>query len=315
MEVFMQVKESNFVSAVVYLHNCENSIKSFLTLLNAKLSDAFLKYEIIFVNDSCTDGTIKIVKETAAQLNITVPVTIVNMSIYQGMELCMNAGLDIAIGDFVYEFDTTQTGYDEALIFEAYKTALTGFDIVSVSPSKDRSVTSRAFYSLFNKSIKSQYAVHTDIFRVLSRRAINRVHSISPNVPYRKAAYATSGLKLTTIIASNFTSKKSNDTRLTLAVDALAMYTNAAYKLSLGISFAMLFATLLEVFYTVYIYINYLFFDSARPVEGWTTTMLFLTGGFFGVFLILAIVIKYLSLLVELVFKQQKYLVEGIEKL
>lgn len=43
--------------------------------------------------------------------------------------------------------------------------------------------------------------------------------------------------------------------------------------------------------------------------------MLVLTLGFFGVFLILAIVLKYLSLLVDLVFRHQKYLVESVEKL
>ena len=43
--------------------------------------------------------------------------------------------------------------------------------------------------------------------------------------------------------------------------------------------------------------------------------MLLLSGGFFGVFLVLTIVVKYLSLLVGLVFRRQKYLVESVEKL
>ena len=37
--------------------------------------------------------------------------------------------------------------------------------------------------------------------------------------------------------------------------------------------------------------------------------------GFAGLFAVLTIVVKYLSLLLELTFKQQKYLVESIEKL
>ncbi len=46
----------------------------------------------------------------------------------------MNAGLDAAIGDYVYEFDSTQTPYPTELVFEAYRTALPGSDIVSVCP-------------------------------------------------------------------------------------------------------------------------------------------------------------------------------------
>ena len=72
----------------------------------------------------------------------------------------------------------------------------------------------------------------------------------------------------------------------------------------------MLAGTLVELFYTLTVYLG-----GGQPIEGWTTTMLVLTLGFFGVFLILAIVLKYLSLLVDLVFRHQKYLVESVEKL
>ena len=84
---------------------------------------------------------------------------------------------------------------------------------------------------------------------------------------------------------------------------------DAGYRISLSIAVAMLLLTLAELVYTLVVYLG------GRPVDGWTTTMLVLTVGFFGLFCILAIVIKYLSLLTELVFKQQKYLVEGVEKL
>ena len=57
------------------------------------------------------------------------------------------------------------------------------------------------------------------------------------------------------------------------------------------------------------------YLGGGKPIEGWTTTMLVLTLGFFGVFLILAVVLRYLTLLVDLVFKHQRYLVEGIEKI
>ena len=48
-------------------------------------------------------------------------------------------------------------------------------------------------------------------------------------------------------------------------------------------------------------------FITGHPVEGWTTTMFVITVGFSGLFAVLTIVVKYLSLLVDLVFKQQKY--------
>ena len=66
---------------------------------------------------------------------------------------------------------------------------------------------------------------------------------------------------------------------------------------------------LAELVYTLII------FATGHPVAGWTTTMFVITVGFAGLFAVLTIVVKYLSLLLELTFKQQKYLVESIEKL
>ena len=43
--------------------------------------------------------------------------------------------------------------------------------------------------------------------------------------------------------------------------------------------------------------------------------MFVLTLGFAGVFAVLAVVVKYLSLLVDLIFKKQKYLIESVEKI
>ena len=73
--------------------------------------------------------------------------------------------------------------------------------------------------------------------------------------------------------------------------------------------FIMLALALAELVYTLVVFIT------GHPVEGWTTTMFVITVGFSGLFAVLTIVVKYLSLLVDLVFKQQKYLVESIEKL
>jgi dolichol-phosphate mannosyltransferase len=56
-------------------------------------------------------------------------------------------------------------------------------------------------------------------------------------------------------------------------------------------------------------------FITRTTIEGWTTTMLFLSFGFMGLFIFLTMIIKYMDLLVRLVFTKQKYLIRGIEKI
>ena len=43
--------------------------------------------------------------------------------------------------------------------------------------------------------------------------------------------------------------------------------------------------------------------------------MLFMSFAFFGLFGILTIIVKYLSVIVGLLFKRQQYMVEGLEKI
>ena len=298
-------KEKNFISAVIYLHNDGARAVTFLRQLATVLDATFEQYELVAVDDACTDDTIPALRQWAKDLEK--PLTVLHMSLHQGLELAMNAGLDAAIGDYVYEFDSCEAPYAMDLVVKAYRTALSGSDIVSVCPRHTKG-SSRMFYRVFNANSNSAYQLRTDAFRLVSRRAINRVHAISDNLPYRKAAYATSGLKMAVLDFEGY-AKTEND-RFDLAVNSLVLYTDAGYKISLGIAECMMWLALAELLYTLYIYLF-----GGYPVEGWTTTMFVLTVGFAGVFAILSIIIKYLSLLVDLVFKKQKYMVESIEKI
>ena len=310
----MKNKEKNFISAVVYVRNDEKKIANFLKKVNEVLNDHFLKYEIIFVNDASLDNSTKILKDTAKEIADTT-INIVNMSFYQGREMAMNAGLDLAIGDFVYMFDSINIDYDLDMIMNIYKKSLEGFDIVSAKPKKKLRFSSKVFYHLFNKYSKSEFDLTTDTFRILSRRAINRIHSMNKTIPYRKALYVKCGLQMTYVpyevqkcCYTKF-SKLFKEERKKNASDALILFTDLFYKISLFVTVLMLAITFLVGTYTIVIYF------SKNPVAGWTTTMLFLSFCFFILFVMISIILKYLSLIISLLFKNQKYLVASIDKL
>lgn len=307
-------KEKNFVSAVVYVHDRENTIKASLKQINDVLNEHFLKYEIICVNDASYDDSASVIKEFGEKY-LDCPLSIVNMGFFQGVEMSMNAGVDLSIGDFVFEFDSDIIDFEPSLIMDIYYHSLKGYDIVSATADGKKRLSSSLFYKLFNKSAKTQYKLSTESFRILSRRAINRVHALSKTIPYRKALYANCGLKMDTVhykpnnSSRSDRSNKQSDTRLETALDSLMLFTNIGYRASMILTIIMILATIGIGIYTI------LVFALGHPVPGFTTTMLVLTGSFFGVFAILTIIIKYLSLLVNLIFKKQRYLVESIEKI
>lgn len=301
-------KEHNFVSAVVYLEDKTPQSLTFLQNLVSCLDEHFLQYEIIAVNAGGDQPGIGSLREWAQ--GIAKPLTMVNMSYGQPHEQCMNAGLDITIGDYIYEFDDAIMSYPMEMIYRAYELAMQGNDIVTVCPKEEKR-SSRLFYALFNHHNGSAHNLRTDAFRLVSRRALNRVHAINENLPYRKAAYASCGLKSAELEFSSKAGKQATkaDDPIELAIDSLILYTDFGYRFSLGFSLLMLLGTVGMGIYTVASYLT------GHPISGWTTSMLALTAGLAGIFIILTIMLKYLSLILKLIFQKQSYLVESIEKL
>lgn len=306
----MNMKEKNFVSAVIYIRNDESTISDFLTVLYKVFDKNFKKFEIICVDDASTDNSKKLIKKHVESSNGSM-LSIVNMSYYQGLEAAMCAGVDLAIGDFVFEFDYPVIDFKPELIIDIYNHAMKGYDIVSCGNGHSR-VNSRLFYKIYNRFSGTQNKLRSETFRIISRRAINRVQSMSVNMPYRKALYANCGLACDYVEyepVSNSktfqTLKKPHDT----AISSLMLFTNIAFGITLTLTVLMMLLMIGTAVYALTIYLT------GNPVEGFTTIILIMSGSFFAVFAILATVIKYLSLILGLVFFKQKYLIQSIEKI
>lgn len=310
----MESKEKKFISAVIYVHNAENRIEDFLGRVIKTLEDNFEHSEIICVNDYSDDNSVLLVKKVSAAAK-TASISILNMSYFHGVEMAMNAGVDLSIGDYVYEFDNTFLDFSEDDIMSVYKRSLEGYDIVSASPDRREKLSSRIFYSVFDINTNIPHKMDTESFRILSRRVINRISSMNKTVIYRKAVYANCGLKTdniryTPIIYDrSAVDKNEKKYRTDLAVDSLILFTDVGYRLSMTMTIVMMFISIFAAVYSVIIYVT------AQPVAGWTTTIMFLSIAFLGLFGILTIIIKYLQLLVNLTFRRKHYSFESIEKL
>ena len=310
----MNEKEKTFVSAVIYIHNSEKHIREYLETIIRTIEDNFEHSEIICVNDCSVDRSTEIIKEIS-EAEASTTVSIINMSYFHGLEVAMNAGIDIAIGDFVFEFDNTYLDFDETVIMDVYHRSVQGYDIVSAVPNRKERFTSRMFYSVFDRYSERTYRMHTESFRILSRRVINRIHSMHIIVPYRKAVYAESGLKTDQIVyqvkkMQNIPIDKTERRyKSRLAVDSLILFTVVGYRFTIAMTIIMMLISVLMIVYSVAVYVT------STPVEGWTTTILFLSVAFFGLFGILTIIIKYLQMLVNMTYRRKHYSYENIEKL
>lgn len=311
-----QNREKNFVSCVVYLHNEGSTAGAFLEQLCQMLQEHFEKYEIVCVNDGCTDDTVEQVKAFLERTSHRPVVSMVHLSFYQGVESAMNAGCDLAVGDFLFEFDSCHMDFTPELILEVYRRALEGIDVVAAAPRYGVPLSSRLFYRVYNWGNRGRAKLRQERFRVISRRAVNRVNQMNAYVPYRKALYRNCGLKTDTILYDNKNTTKRGKSseewgsRGTLAVDTLIIFTNVLERFSMLVSL-VLFGVLLMMFG----WIVYSIFSADRPVEGWMSLMTLISFGFFMLSVILTLIFKYLSVILNISFRRQRYVVEGVEKL
>ncbi|MBR1771997.1 MAG: glycosyltransferase [Lachnospiraceae bacterium] len=309
-------KEKNFVSCVIYLHNDAETVKPFLANICQVMQDNFEKYEIVCVNDGCTDNTVERIHAFLEEQEQLKAVSLINLSFYQGVETAMNAGGDLAVGDFLFEFDKCSLDFDPALIMQVYRRALEGYDVVSAAPKHGVALSSRLFYALYNWSSHFRYHIRQERFRIVSRRAVNRVNQMNVYVPYRKAMYMNCGLKTDTIIYDNSAAvhktrnREERGNRSGLAVDTLIIFTDVLEKFSMLVSMI-----LLGFLIVMFGWIIYSIFSTVRPVEGWLSLMALMSFGFFMLSVMMTLIFKYLAVLLNMNFKKQRYVVEGVEKL
>lgn len=305
-------KIKSFVSAIVYVYDNADKIYDFLEKTDSLLYAAFEKAEIICVNDASVDESISEINRYAETAKNSV--TLINMSYHQGLEISLDAGVELSIGDFVYELESPNLVYPIDMMLRAYEKAVEGNDIVAVAPDKAREMTSAWYYRIYNRYSNSQYSLQTEAFRIVSRRAINRVKSMTKVIPYRKAIYANCGLKKAVLTFSpngqydRRSGLQKRDYR-SIAIDSFILYTDIAFKAASIFSGIMMAVMVIVSIYAVIIRLQ------GIPVAGWTSTVLFLAFAFFGVFALMTAIIKYLSIILKLNFNRLHYVIESINKL
>lgn len=307
-------KEKNFISIVVYMNNEEKSIENFLLSIDKIIHENFESYEFILVNDFCEDNTIKKIGEITD--HIYGNIQIINLAWKHGIELAMLSGIDISIGDYVYEFDYTTIDYDIEIVLDLYKKCISGFDVVSASPKEKYKYANRMFYNYLSKISYRKMKLTTETFRIVSRRCLNRVLDFKETVVYRKALYHYSGLCTSVIyyqVQNNSTIRKNNfnlGEKFELAIDVLINFSNIGIRITSKLSFTFFIISLLAGIYTIHSYFT------GKPIEpGWTTIMLFLSVSFTGMFFILTLLSKYMVILLENLQDRPKYVYKSIDRI
>lgn len=314
MKGTMVEKNKCFVSTVIYVHNRSIvDIENFCDKIVRRLNDNFENNEVIFVCDGHGVADSNTINDILKRLDLNIMAETVQMAYYQGIEAAMCAGDDLSIGDFVFEFDSMDVDYDPELVINVFERAREGFDIVSAGDDS-MAFASRMFYKLINH--RSAYEVRHESFRVVSRRALNRIKILNNTIPYRKILYAASGLpsdyiKYKPVLGSKKVRKNRKEAsyRLNSGINFMMIFTKVVEKLTIALSTLFLLVSIGTGGWAIY---SYLVEDNV--VGGWVSLMGVLSFGFFGIFLLITVLVKYMSLILDVNYKKTAYVVESVNK-
>ncbi len=314
MEKVAVEKNKCFISTVVYVCNRSLSeLEVFCDKVVRTLSENFENNEVIFVLDGHQTVDSDGINDILRKLHLNIMAETVQMAYYQGIEAAMCAGDDLAIGDFIFEFDSIVVDYEEKLVLDVFNHAREGYDIVSAGDDT-MSFASRMFYKLINH--RNNYELRHESFRVVSRRAINRIKILNNTIPYRKALYAASGLptdymKYTPKGKSRKIkrNRKENSYRFNAGINYTIIFTKLIEKITMILSTIFLLVSIGTGVWAIYSYVA-----EENLAGGWVSLMGVISFGFFGIFLLITVMIKYMSLLLDINYKKSAYVVESVNK-
>ena len=267
------------ISVLIPCHNEEKSLPLLYPEL-VKLMDSTPNYqwELMFVNDGSTDGTLELLRQLRQQDQ---RVNFVDLSRNFGKEAAMLAGFDYVTGDCMVIIDADLQDPPE-LIPEMIKWWEQGYeDVYAKRKTRGRESWLRKrlslmFYRLLQSSSRFDVLQNVGDFRLLDRSCINALRQMRESERYTKGMYSWIGFKKKEIVFDRGdrvagTSSWSFRQLFSLAIDGITSFTSLPLRISTVVGFIV---SMLAFIYMIYIFIKALIWGD--PVQGYPSLVILL---------------------------------------
>ena len=305
------------LSVVVPVFNEREGIREFHRELTECLNK-LVRWEIIYVDDGSTDGSLEILREIVAEGE---SVRVLSLSRNFGHQAALLAGIEASTGAAIVTMDADLQHPPELIgnLIEKWKE---GFDVVHTiraSTENDgffKRATSRGFYWFFNKM--SELSIHNGMadFRLLDRNVVDILLSLPERQVFLRGlaqwvGYQRCYVKYTARARARGTTKFSTARMFSMAADGVMSFSFFPLRISLYLGISSLLITFAVMVYVAVALITDI------SVRGWAS--LLLIGSFFAglQMTVLGFVAEYVGRIFVETKRRPRYIlkdVSGIEE-
>lgn len=185
------------LTVVIPVLNEENGINALLERLQPSLEQLDLNWDVLFVDDGSTDGTLERLRALHA---FDSRIRALSLSRNFGKEVASAAGLRHVTADAAVLMDA-DLQHPPEMIAEFVKHWQSGYDVVygqrmdRKTDSPMQRLSARAFYAIFRRLSGTSLPPGAGDFRLLSRKAVRAMNRMGERVRFNKGLFAWMGFK------------------------------------------------------------------------------------------------------------------------
>lgn len=287
-------KQDTFVSVVLVSYNQAVTLSNYISDLEPYLKSQYLDYEIVIIDQNSTDNT-------EQKLDITLKkyqsIRYIKLTQKVELEVAVAAGIENSIGDFVINMNIDIDPID--LINSFVNNGKTGNDVtIGVSNSKTTALYKciRTLSERLIKSIGYTLPANSTGSFCLSRRAVNAITESGRFYCKLRMRMANLGYKIDAL-SYNLTKETDKKQIINGIKETLHHMVFNSTKPLRWMSILGVFGSLMAFIFAFYSIIVNLIND--HVMEGWTTTILFMSLLFAILFTMLSFFGEYLARLLN----------------
>ncbi|MDR1181340.1 MAG: glycosyltransferase [Bacteroidales bacterium] len=277
--------EENYISVIIAIRNDEKFLVQKITDIYSMLDNHFKYFEVIVVDNFSNDNTLKVLAE------LKLPITIITLSRQHSTQQVLTAGIEAAIGDYIVEIPDISVDFKCESIFDLYKKSQEGFDFIFLTPRKIR-WSSIYFYKMLNRNFRSAIStpIMSSVITLSSRRGQNKTIDVGENPVNRTVTYVLTGLKCNFVsVDVTYYNRRNFAENTRFMIDTLIYYTDFISQSIVKLTLLFAALTAAGVVHAL------IFYLMGATISGWASTFLLCSTSFCAIFLILAVICKYLD--------------------